>query len=161
MSKKGLKVLVDLKSLPSLKFLNLNFYKYCVFGKQCRHKFKIGRHISKGILDYIHSYVWGPSPMVSFGGSSYFVTFIDDYYKKVWVYLLKRKVDAFNTFKQFRALVEKSTDSAIKCLRTDNGGEFTSVEFENYCKKDGIERHNTTFYTPRQNVVVEHMIGIF
>ena len=91
MSEKGLEVLVDRKSLPSLKFLNLNFYKYCVFGKQCRHKFKIGRHISKGILDYIHSNVWGPSPTISFGGSSYFVTFIDDYSGKVWVYLLKIK----------------------------------------------------------------------
>jgi hypothetical protein len=83
MSEKGLKVLVDRKSLPSLKFLNLNFYKYCVFGKQCRQKFKTRRHISKGILDYIHSYVWGPSLTVSFGGSSYFVTFIDDYCRKV------------------------------------------------------------------------------
>jgi hypothetical protein len=51
MREKGLKVLVDHKSLPSLKFLNLNFCKYCVFGKQCRQKFKTRRHISKGILD--------------------------------------------------------------------------------------------------------------
>jgi hypothetical protein len=72
MNKKGLKVLVDRKSLPSLKSLNLNFYKYCVFGKHCRQKFKIGRHIIKGIIDYIHSDVWGPCPTVSFGGSSYF-----------------------------------------------------------------------------------------
>jgi transposase InsO family protein len=157
MSEKGLKVLVDRKSLPSLKFLNLNFCKYCVFGKQCRQKFKVGRHISKGILDYIHSDVWGPSPTVSFGGSSYYVTFIDDYSRKVWVYLLKRKDDVFITFKQFRALVEKSTDRSIKCLRTDNGGEFTSMEFENYCKEDGIERHKTTVYTPQQNGVVERM----
>jgi hypothetical protein len=127
MSEKGLKVLVDCKSLPSLKFLNLNFCKYCVFGKQCRQKFKAGRHTSKGILDYIHSYVWGPSPTISLGGSSYFVTFIDDYSRKVWVYLLKRKDDVFNTFKQFMDLAEKSTDMSIKCLGTYNGGEFTSV----------------------------------
>jgi hypothetical protein len=127
MSEKGIKVLVDRKSFPSLKFLNLNFCKYCVFGKQCRQKFKGGRHIRKGIIDYIHSNVWGSSPTVSPGGSSYFVTFIDDYSSKVWVYLLKIKVDIFNTFKQFRALVEKRIDMSIKCLRTNNGGEFTSV----------------------------------
>jgi hypothetical protein len=40
MSEKGLKVLVDRKSLLSLKFLNLNFCKYCFFGKHCRQKFK-------------------------------------------------------------------------------------------------------------------------
>jgi hypothetical protein len=50
MSEKGLKVLVDRKSLPSLKFLNLNFCKYCVFGKQCRKKFKTSRHVSKVFL---------------------------------------------------------------------------------------------------------------
>ena len=110
MSEKGLKVLIDRKSLPSLKFLNLNFCKYCVFGKKCRQKFKGGRHIRKGIIDYIHSNVWGPSPTVSLGGSSYFVTFIDDYSRKVLVYLLKIKDDVFNTFKKFRALVEKRND---------------------------------------------------
>jgi hypothetical protein len=55
------------------------------------------------------------------------VTFIDDYSRKVWVYLLKKKVDVFNTFKKFKSLVEKSIDRSIKCLRTYNGGEFTSV----------------------------------
>jgi hypothetical protein len=127
MSEKGLKVLVDCKSLPSLKFLNFNFCKYCVFGKQCRQNFKTGRHISKCIHDYIHSYIWKPSPTVLFGGSSYFVTFIDDYSRKVWVYLLKIKVDVFNILKQFIDLVEKSINRSIKCLRTYNGGEFTSV----------------------------------
>jgi transposase InsO family protein len=157
MSEKWLKVLVDRKSLPSLKFMNLNFCKYCVFGKKCRQKFKAGRNISKGILDYIHLDVLGPSPIVSLGGLSYFVTFLDDYSRKVWVYLLKRKVDVFNTFKQFRALVEKSTDRSIKCLRIDNGCEFTSMEFENYCKKARIKRHKTTVYTSQQNGVVERM----
>jgi transposase InsO family protein len=157
MSEKGLKVLVDRKSLPSLKFLNLNFCKYCVFGKQCRQKFKTRRHISECIIDYIHSDVWGPSPTVYFGGLSYFVTFIDDYSRKVWIYLLKRKADVFNTFKQFRALVEKNSDRSIKCSRIDNAGEFTSVVFENYCKEDGIERHKTTVYTPQHNGVTEHM----
>jgi hypothetical protein len=54
-------------------------------------------------------------------------------------------------------LVEKRTGRSIKFLRIDNGGEFTSVEFENYCKEVGIEIHNTMVYTPQQNGVVEHM----
>ena len=53
--------------------------------------------------------------------------------------------------------MEKITSRSIKCLRTDNGGEFTSMEFENYCKDFGIDRHKTTTYTPQQNGVVEHM----
>jgi transposase InsO family protein len=71
--------------------------------------------------------------------------------------MLKRKVDVFIVFKQFRDLVEKSTGRFIKCLRIDNGGEFTSMEFENYCKEFGIDRHKTTAYTPQQNGVVECM----
>jgi hypothetical protein len=93
-------------------------------------------------------YVWGPSPTIYLGGSSYFVTFIDDYSRKLWIYLLKIKDDVFNTFKQFKDLVEKRTDKSIKFLRTYNGGEFTSMEFENYCKEVVIKRHKNTIYTP-------------
>jgi transposase InsO family protein len=71
--------------------------------------------------------------------------------------MLKSKVDVFIVFKQFRALVEKSTGRSIKCLRTDNGGEFTSMEFDNYCKEFWIDRHKTNAYTPQQNGVVERM----
>jgi hypothetical protein len=66
----------------------------------------------------------------------------------VWIYLVKRKDDVFNSFTQFRALVEKITDRSIKCLRIDNGGEFTYLEFENYHKEVGIERHKTMIYNP-------------
>jgi transposase InsO family protein len=156
MSEQGLKVLTD-KLLPSLKSLKLDLCKHCIYGKQNRQRFKTERHTSEGILDYIHSDVWGPSPTISYGGSSYFVTFIDDFSRKVSIYMLKSKADVFIVFKQFRALVEKRTSRSIKCLRTDNGGEITSMEFENYCKEFGIDRHKTTSYTPQQNGVVERM----
>jgi hypothetical protein len=116
MSERGLKVLFDRKLLPRLKSLKLDFCKHCIYGKHNRKRFKTGRHTSEGILDYIHYDVWGPSPTISYGGSSYFVTFIDDFSRKVWIYMLKRKADVFNVFKQFRALVEKSTSRSIKCL---------------------------------------------
>ena len=90
--------------------------------------------------------VWGPSPTTSYGGSSYFVSFIDDFSRKVWVYILKKKSDVFTVFKQFRALVENITGRTIKCLRTDNGGEFTSIEFEQYCKDEGIIRQKKLLF---------------
>eukprot|EP00253_Pinus_taeda_P031778 PITA_31778 len=71
--------------------------------------------------------------------------------------MLKRKSDVFSVFKQFRALVENNTGRTIKCLRTENGGEFTSKVFDSYCKDARIERHKTTVYTPQQNGVAEHM----
>ena len=53
-------------------------------------------------------------------------------------------------------MVEKNTGRSIKCLRKNNGGEFTSLEFEKYCKETSIERHKTINYT-QQNGVSECM----
>lgn len=133
MREKRLKVLVDHKLLPRLKYMNLKFSEDCIYGKKSRHKFKTRKHVSKGIFDYIHSYLRGPSPEVSFGGSSYFVTFIDEYSRTVWIYLVKIKADVFDPFKEYRALVQKNTRMSIKCLRIENGTNFTSKEFESYC----------------------------
>ena len=129
------------------------FCKHCIYGKQCRQKFKVGSHVNKGVIEYVHSDLWGPSPTISYGGAKYYVFFVDGFSRKVWVYFLKRKADVFNTFKQFRVMVEKRTGRIIKCSRTDNGGEFTSLEFEKYCKDEGIVRHKTNVYTPQQNDV--------
>ncbi|GAA0166825.1 hypothetical protein LIER_21891 [Lithospermum erythrorhizon] len=52
-------------------------------------------------------------------------------------------------------MVEMDIDSKIKCLRTDRGGEFNSVEFNEYYREQGIKRHLTTAYTPQQNGVAE------
>ena len=134
MSDKGLQVLMTCELPPNMKTMNLMFCRHCIFGKQFRRNFKVGGHVSKGSLDYIHFDLRGMCPTISYMGETYYVLFIDDFSRKVWVYVLKRKVDVFNTFKQFRVMVEKRTGRTIKCLRTDNGGEFTFLEFEKYCK---------------------------
>ena len=87
------------KLLPNLKSMDLMFRRHCIFRKQCRKKFKAGSHVSKCVLDYIHSDLWGPSPTFSYGGETYYVLLVDYFSKKVWVYVLKRKADVFNTFK--------------------------------------------------------------
>ena len=63
-------------------------------------KFSAGVHRTKGTLDYIHLDLWGPSQVVSHGGRRHMLTFIDDYSRKVWVYILKHKNDVFGKFKQ-------------------------------------------------------------
>jgi len=83
--------------------------------------------------------------------------FIDDFSPKFWVFMMKKEADVFNIFKQFKAMVEKRTGKSIKCLRTYNGGEFTSIEFEQYYKDEEIVRHKTIVYTPQKNGVVERM----
>lgn len=71
--------------------------------------------------------------------------------------MLKKKADVFNVFKQFKTMVEKKIGKSIKCLRTDNRGEFTYLEFEQFCKDEGIFRHKTIVYTPQQNGITERM----
>jgi hypothetical protein len=61
----------------------------------------------------------------------------------------------FNKFKEFKALIENLSEKKIKILRSDNGGEYTSKEFLNFCKDVGIKRELTTPYNPQQNGVVE------
>ena len=58
-------------------------------------------------------------------------------------------------FKSFKALVENEANLKIKCLRSYNGGEFTSNEFNEFCEIHGIKRQFSTTKTPRQNGVVE------
>jgi transposase InsO family protein len=73
----------------------------------------------------------------------------------VWIYFLAEKSQAFTVFKNYKNMVEKEAGSFICCLRTDRGGEFTSFEFNNFCKDHGISRQLTAAYTPQQNGVAE------
>jgi hypothetical protein len=93
----------------------------------------------------------------SLGGSRYFVTFIDDASRKVWAYCLKSKDEVFGCFKMFHVMVERATGKKLKCLRSDNGGEYTSREFSAYCAEYGIRHEKTVPRTPQHNGVAERM----
>ena len=54
-------------------------------------------------------------------------------------------------------MIEKQKGKQVKCLRTDNGLEFCSDEFNNLCKKEGIVRHRKVRHTPHHNGVAERM----
>ena len=94
-------------------------------------------------------------PVTSLGGCSYYMTFIDNLSCKAWIYLLKNKDEAFMWFCTFQALVENMTGKKIKILRTNNGTEYESNEFKDFCREAGIKRETTTAYTSEQNGVVE------
>nr|GFD36816.1 retrovirus-related Pol polyprotein from transposon TNT 1-94 [Tanacetum cinerariifolium] len=61
----------------------------------------------------------------SLGGKRYFLSIVDDYSKRVWVYLLRFKHEAFEKFKEWKQLIENQTGRTVKKLRTDNGLEFS------------------------------------
>ena len=83
------------------------------------------------------------------------MTFIDDHSRKTWLYLLKKKDEVFEKFKQFTSEVETLTKRRKKTMRSDNGGEYTSKEMIAYCKEAGIKRELIGPYYPEQNGVAE------
>jgi hypothetical protein len=142
-------------SLPELKVDHESVCNGCAQGKNIKNPFPKRDNKAKGVLELIHSDVCGPMPPSSISGYVYYVSFIDDYSCKTWVYFLKSKDEVFNKFKEFKALIENLFERNIKILRSDNGGEYTSKEFVNLCKDVGIKRELTTPYNPQQNGVAK------
>jgi transposase InsO family protein len=127
----------------------------CAQGKNIKNHFLKKDSKAEGVLELIHLDVCGPMPSTSISGYAYYVSFIDDYSRKTLVYFLKSKDEVFNKFKEFKALINNLSERKIKILRSDNGGEYTSKEFANFCKDAGIKRKLTTPYNPQQNGVAE------
>jgi hypothetical protein len=75
--------------LKDVKTCKLDLCKFYVLGKQNRVQFKTAAHKTEGILDNVHSDVWGSVRTTSRGGHMYFVIFIDDFSRKVWVYFMR------------------------------------------------------------------------
>ena len=87
--------------------------------------------------------------MDSFGGKKYFVTFIDDFSRKLWTYLIKNKSEVIKVFAKFKSMVERQSDRKLKVLRTDGGGEYVSKDFNRLCEKAGIVHEVVPPYTPQ------------
>ena len=68
---------------------------------------------------------------------------------------MKEKSETFIKFKQWCKEVELEKECSLKCLRTDNGLEFLSKEFDMFCKEKGMRRHMTAPCNPQQNGVAE------
>ena len=143
--------------IPFAKGTSLNPCEFCLFGKQHRVSFNIPSTRKPNVLDLVYSDVYGPIDVETLGGNKYFVTFIDDASQKVWFYVLKTKDQVFEHFKKFHAMVEREKGKLLKCLRSDNGGEYTSNEFKSYCSEKGIKHEKTILSNPQQNEVAERM----
>ena len=92
MSEKGLMILAKKNLLSGMKKGSLKMCAHCLVRKQTRVAFKTHCHTRKpGMLDLVYSDVCGPMKTKTLGGSLYFVTFIDDHSRKIWVYTFKTK----------------------------------------------------------------------
>ncbi|GJU60714.1 gag-pol polyprotein [Tanacetum coccineum] len=156
MSEQRMKILMERKLIPGLTKVSLPLCEYYVISKQHRLKFKASNSRSVSVIELVYSDVWQVL-FLSLGGAKYFVSFIDDYSRRCWVYPIKKKSDVFEVFKVYKARVKLDSGMKIKCLRTDNGGEYTGDEFDIFSRQEGIKRQFTTAYTPQQNGVAERM----
>jgi transposase InsO family protein len=121
----------------------------CTRGKYTKTVFPSSDSRSIEVLELIHTNVCGSMSCVSLSGCKYYVTFIDDHSKKSWIYFLKTKGEVFKRFQEFRGLVENLTRKNIKVLLSDNGGEYTSTKFAEFCVEKGIRRQLTVPYNPK------------
>lgn len=127
----------------------------CMIAKSNRVSFKPIPSRTSGPLELVYMDVCGPMPTTSRQGNRYYLAIIDDYSRAVVLYLMKYKNEAFRKFKNYHAKMERLTGRKLKCIRTDNGGEFCNTEFQRYLDEQGIRTERTNYYTPEENGVCE------
>ena len=129
----------------------------CLSGKMARKPFTAVVESSRavGLLDLVHSDIMGPMETPSMSGVRYVLLFVDDRSRFKHCYILKQKSEAFERFKEYRARVEKQTGRQIGRLQTDGGGKYTSSQFLDYLRREGIAKETTTPHTPQSNGVSE------
>ncbi|PKU74273.1 Retrovirus-related Pol polyprotein from transposon TNT 1-94 [Dendrobium catenatum] len=141
---------------PSLHILPLK--SVCNSCMSCKgHKLVFDNSVSRtsSPLELVHSDVWGPSPIQSHQGFSYYVIFVDDFSRFTWLFPILHKSDVTNIFISFTNFIERQTSLKLKTIRTDGGGEFLNNAFQNFTKTAGIRHQYSCAYTPQQNGVAE------
>ena len=116
----------------------VTFCESCPQDKQHRTKFPSSNRRAKEPLDLVYSDLCRKMNEKSLSTAEYFLSFIDDKTCYVWVYFKKSKNQVFEKFLEWKTMVERSTVRKLKAIRTDNGGEFTSKEFETHLTAEGV-----------------------
>ena len=160
---KRLKRLVKDGVIQTLDFTDFDTCLGCIKGKQTNKSSK-GAKRSDTQLKIIHTDICGPFTTQCLNGQRYFITFIDDFTRYMYLYLLNDKSEALDAFKVYKAEVEKQSGLSIKIVRSDRGGEyygrFTDQgqrpgPFAKFLEENGIVAQYTTPGTPQQNGVAE------
>ena len=110
--------------MPELNMNHEGVCQGCVVGKLTRGPFPSSESQTTNILQLVHYDLFGMLPVTSLGGYLYSAIFVDDFSRKTWIYLLKKKDEVFKWFRSLKALVENQIGKKIKILRIDNGTEY-------------------------------------
>ena len=131
LSKQRIQRLVSDEILDSLDMTDFQVCIECIKGKQIEKR-KLGANRCTNVLKLIHTDICGPFPIASWNGQRYLITFIDDYSRYGYLYLIHEKSQALDVFKSFKAKVELQLGKKIKAVKSDRGGEY-------YGRYDGSE----------------------
>ena len=122
MSQKVLDILFSSQKLVTIGN-NLEFCNDCLYFKQVKSSYRIGSSRKTTPLGLIH-FDLCTTPNKFLGDSLHFITFIDDYSRKYWAYLLNDKTEVFHCFQKFHAFLSTQTTLKLRCLTTNNAGEY-------------------------------------
>ena len=122
-SKERIQRLVNDGILDPLDLTDFQVCIECIKGKQTNTK-KLGANRATDVLELIHTDICGPFPTASWNGQQYFITFIDDYSRYGYLYLIHEKSQSLDVFKEYKAEVELQLGKKIKAVKSDRGGEY-------------------------------------
>ena len=136
----------------------------CIKGKLTKTRKQQGATRSSELLELIHTDIRGPYSH-SLCGKSFFVTFIDDFSRYGYVYLISHKSEALERFKIFKTEVEKQLGKVINIVRSDRGREYYGKHgdlgqclgpFVEFLQSSGLKAQYIMPGTPKKNGVAEH-----
>jgi transposase InsO family protein len=136
----------------------------CAKGKQTSMRKYTTNHITN-VLELIHTDIYGSFPTTTRNGHVYFISFIDDYSRYGYIYLIKENAQVLDTFKSFMSEVELQLNKRIKCVRSDHGGEYYGHSdgsgqqrpgpFAKFLEDNGIVPQYTMLCSPTMNDMAE------
>ena len=111
--------------LESITNVSLPMCEPCLAGKACRKPFGKAPKATHP-LELVHSDICGPMNVKANHGTSYFLTFKDDYSHFSYVYLISHHFKALDYFKRFVVEVKNQKERNLKVFRTDRDREYLS-----------------------------------
>jgi transposase InsO family protein len=100
-------------------------------------------------LELVHGDLCSSISPVMSRGNKYFLLLVDDLSRYIWVVVILSKDRAVAAIKDIQTWVEGESGLKMKALRTDRGGEFTAMEFVDYCAAEGVHHQHTMPYNPQ------------
>ena len=144
------------KMVPRFSTLSSLACESCQLGKHIRVSFpQCLNNRAKSPFELVHTDVWGPYRTASTLGFQYFVTFIDDYSRCTWLFLMKNRAELYSIFQKFYAEILTQFNISFRVLRSDNAREYFSAPFISFMSQHGILHQSFCANTPEQNGVAE------